>query len=249
MNNPLDLSGRKILISGASSGIGQGIARYLSELGATLILLGRNEEGLKETVSSLEGSGHRIIQADLAAMEDMSGLFSDITQNGKEPLNGLVHSAGIMPLIPLKLLNRSKIKECMDINYYSFIELVRQYARKKNSSGGSIVAVSSIAAKDPDKCQTIYAASKAAINMSVSTLALELVSKNIRINSIMPGTVATKNTLEWLNGNEALQHSVDRQLLGMADIQDIAYVCGFLLSNLSKTITGRAIYADCGRIL
>ena len=246
--DPLDLSKKRILVTGASSGIGQATAIYLSKLGAEIVLNGRNEERLRSTAMQLSGTGHQIAIADLVLQEDLNDFFMDITNDGKK-LNGIVHSAGIPFVMPLQTLSRNQIRKVMENNYYPFIELVRQYSKKKYSDGGSIVCISSILSTQPRAYETGYIASKAAINASVSSLAFELAKKNIRINGILAGNIMTemtKKTLDDFNNQEYLNNVVNRSLLGLGQPEDISSVCAFLLSDMSKFITGRNIYADGG---
>ena len=237
------------MITGATSGIGQCIAAKLAAEGARLVLLGRNEERLKEAVLKLQGKGHEYYTVDLSQDQNYTVLFDKIATDSK--LDGLVYSAGIGPIIPLKLLKRSVIDEVMTTNVYSFLELVRAIANKKyGNDGSSIVAISSIAAVQPEKCQTVYSMSKAALNAAVQTLAYELAAKQIRINSIMPGVCNTNMVRETAAsvGETYFEKALERQILGIIEPEDIADICLFLLSDKAKAVTGRSIYADGGRL-
>lgn len=248
MINNFDFTGKKILVTGASSGIGQSTAIRLSEQGAQVIALGRNIERLEETRSLMKDGKHRLISIDFNEIEDMTELYADIMDDGVK-LNGLVHCAGIASIIPLNIMKKNKIEECMNVNFYSFIELVKQFSKKKNHVDNStIVGVSAIAAMNPIKCQTIYAASKAAMNVAVQALAYELVDKKIRINTVMPGITETKMAEisdESFLGQRIMERT-SSQLLGITQPESIAGVIMFLLSDISNPITGRAIYADGG---
>lgn len=246
--NPIDFSKRKILVTGASSGIGQATAIYLSKLGARLVLNGRNEERLKSTRLQLTGDRHQIAIADLVIEEDLSSLFEKSTEDGVK-LNGLVHCAGIPFVMPLQSLTKKRLSEVMENNFFSFIELVRQYTKKKYSSGGSIVCISSILSVQPRAYETGYIASKAAMNAAVGSLAFELAKKGIRINGVIAGNILTemtKKTLQEYDNEEHLKNIIDKSLLGLGEPDDIASVCAFLLSDMSRFITGRNIYADGG---
>lgn len=245
------LSNKKIIVTGASSGIGREVAVRLSKLGSQVILIGRNEERLKETLDMMSGSGHKVYAIDLTEQEDMQELFADIVSDGGK-LDGLVHSAGVGPIVPIKLLKRKTLEDVMSVNVYSFIELVRQFSNKKfHNENSSIVAISSIAAVKAEKCQTIYSMSKAALNMAVEGLAWELAPKKIRINSIMPGVTNTPmaaSASQYVSGNDFITSIAEQQLLGVIQPEQLADVCAFLLSDLSSCITGRAMYTDGGRI-
>lgn len=242
---------RKMMITGASSGIGRETAKYLAGEGCSLILLGRNKERLQETKEMLPGEDHRTISADLAEEQDLEFVLKEAVSDGRK-LDGLVHCAGTGPIIPIKLLKRRTIEEVMRINVYSFLELVRYFSNKKyHNENSSIVAISSIAAVQPEKCQTLYSMSKAALNAAVQALAIELAPKKIRINTIMPGVVDTPMARaggQFVPDGDFIASVSEKQLLGVIEPEAIAGLCGFLLSSASSMMTGRAIYADGGRI-
>ena len=132
------------------------------------------------------------------------------------------------------------------VNYYGFLNMVQHYSRRKYNNGGSVVAISAVNKHYPQKCMTLYAASKAAIEASVRTLAIELSDLNIRINSVVPGAVNTPMAASV--EEEALTRIVSRQLLGMQEPGEIANVIAFLLSDSASAITGRNIFADGGML-
>jgi NAD(P)-dependent dehydrogenase (short-subunit alcohol dehydrogenase family) len=246
--NPLDFEGRKILVTGASSGIGRATAIYLSRLGAQIILSGRNEERLNESMLRLWGGNHQILPIDLSKEEELGTFFDQMVQDGIK-LNGMVHCAGIPYVMPLQSLSKKRLSDVMETNFFPFIELVRQYAKKKYSSGGSIVCISSILSVQPRAYETGYIASKAAINATVTSLAFELAKKGIRINGILAGNIMTEmvqETLRDYDNEEHLNNVIEKSLLGLGKPEDIASVCAFLLSDMAKFITGRNIYADGG---
>lgn len=246
----MNFEGKKIIVAGASSGIGKEIAVQLDKRKCKLILIGQSLEKLNNLKAQLNDKTHIFIDMDLTKENDMSELFKRITADGVK-LDGLVYSAGIGPIYPIKLLKRENIQKVMEVNVYAFVEMVRQFSNNKfHNGGGSIVAISSIAAVQPEKCQTAYAMSKAAMNTAVEALAIELASKKIRINSVMPGITNTPMAVEagrMVPGNDFIQSVSQRQLLGVIEPENIADIVLFLLSELSSVITGRAIYADGGR--
>ena len=247
MKDLLDFTGKKILVTGASSGIGRSTAIRLSEQGAQVILNGRNVERLEETKTAMAGEGHMLLPADLGELEDMTGLFNEIVSDGKK-LDGLVHCAGIATILPLNRIKRSNMEECMRVNLYALLEMTRLFAKKKYHDGNAIVAISSIVVRHPAKCQTVYAATKGAVNAAVQALAIELADKNIRINCVMPASVDThmmQSAMEQMS-DEMKKKKLDDQLLGLTKPEEIANLVLFLLSDLSSAVTGREFYADGG---
>lgn len=247
MWNPYDFTGKKMIVTGATSGIGRAAAIKLAEQGATVHIIGRNEEKLLDTIRHLKGEHHRYYIKDFAEPGNYQSLFDDIISDGKK-IDGLVYSAGVAKILPLSTLNYKNMNESMIVNLYSMVELVSMLSKKKYHMNTNIVVVSSIAAEYPGKCQGVYAASKAAINAMVQSLAMELSKKNIRINSVMPASTNTPMLQEANDnrGQESVHNELKKQLLGLEEPEDIADIIMFLLSDASRMITGRAIYADAG---
>lgn len=248
MKNLFDFTEKKFIVTGASSGIGRSTAIRLSQQGASVVLMSRNKEQLQETQNLMEGTSHQIIPVDLGQVEDMTELFDEIVSDGIK-IDGLVHCAGMATILPLNMIKRNKLEECMNVNLYALLELTRLYAKKKyHNNPGSIVAVSSIVVRYPVKCQTVYAASKGAVNAAVQALAIELADKGIRINSVMPASTDTKMMQDAMSTmpDTTMKEKVNAQLLGVTQPEDIADAILFLLSDASRATTGRAFYADGG---
>lgn len=249
MKSIIDLTGKKILVTGASSGIGRAVAILLSQIGARVILAARNEERLQETLQQMEQpQKHAWYSLDLTRLDEIKNLFRKSVEADGEKFSGLVHCAGIAHTIPLKLLEYEKQDEEMKVNYYAFIELIKQICgRKYHNEPCSIVGISSIAAHRGGKCQTAYSATKAAMDAAVITLSKELADKKIRINSIRPGMIHTE-----LSESGVKQKGLDlnvleqQQLLGLGKPEDIANLAAFLLSPAAGFITGQSISADGG---
>lgn len=245
MKKLVDLSGKKILVTGASSGIGRETAILLSQLGAQVVLIGRRESELQATLNQMVGGNHRYYCFDLAVLKDIANVVKQCVEVDGIKLNGLVHCAGISLRLPIRALNFDNMDEVMKINFYAFIELVKAYTSKNICNGGSVVAVSSIAAQNGGAGQTIYAASKAAVDASVKTLSKELVKKNIRVNSVCPSYIKTAmyEEIKAKTGSDSLG---DSQLLGVGEPQDVANLIAFLLSDASKFVTGANYLIDGG---
>ena len=240
----VDLNNRKILVTGASSGIGREVSILLSKLGASVVLCGRNQDRLCETISLMENpEKHRSYSFDISNNQECEEIFQDVVLDGSK-LNGLVHCAGIARAVPLRVMKYKDILEMFETNYMSFMKLTQLYAKKKYSDGGSIVAVSAANAHYPQKCMSIYAASKAALEASVKSLAIELTAQNIRINCVIPGAINTSMMSEMSESERKLVG--DKQLLGVGKPEDVANMIAFLLSDASSFVTGRSMYVDGG---
>ena len=235
------LKDKRILITGASSGIGKEVALLCSQRGASAVLLARNLERLKETEQQLEGTGHKYYSFDLENVEQIESFLKEmIEENGS--FDGVVHCAGVGDLIPFRMLKPSALERIMKINFYSFAELVRCLVKKRAyHEEMSVVAVSSMSSSMGDVAKVAYSASKASLDAAVRCMARELAPKGIRVNSIVPGAVKTGMFEEFITENgetERMSQVVQRQYQGASDPKDIAEAILFLLSEDSKVITG-----------
>lgn len=250
MINLVDLSGKKIIITGASSGIGKETAILLSKLGAKIILMARREEMLKETMMNLEGEGHSFYVADLSQTEQIADIVKNITSD-YGPVDGLAYVAGIDKANPLITLSLDKLETVFKINYFGFIEFVRQLTKKgRFNSGMRIVAVSSIASVCGDPAHIAYSGSKAALDGSIRCLAKELAQKDIAINSVAPAMTETAMFEGFIKkygeNSESYKYLIQRQYLGFGKPIDIANSIAFLLSPAARFITGTTLYVDGG---
>ncbi len=249
MMNPMELSGKNILVTGASSGIGKGISILLSKVGANVIMAARNEERLKETLKEMEPGSHSYYVIDLTNIKDIEAMFESICSNEKK-LNGIIHSAGISRTIPIQYLKFEDMNSIMLTNFYSFMELVKQFTKRKyNDNGGSIVAISSISSKIGARGLSAYCASKGAIDSAIRALSLELAPRNIRINSICPSMIKTQiydGLVDIVNNNNFEADLKKRQILGLGLPEDVASAAAFLLSDAARFITGTSMIVDGG---
>lgn len=242
----MDLTGKHIVITGASNGIGRAASIQASKLGAKVSLIARNEERLQETVSLMEGDGHKLFQFDLNEINQIDSIIGTIVdQNGT--IDGLVHCAGLGLNRPIKLAKPDFVEQVTRVNYFAFVELIRSVSNKKRTNeGASYIGISSVAAVHGNKTQGIYSASKGAMNAVVHAFAKELASRKIRVNTIAFGMVETdmyKGFLESGGNNEEL---LQDQYLGIIPVEYAGNAICYLLSDASKYITGGTFNYDAG---
>lgn len=246
---PMSLKGKKIVITGASSGIGRATAIYCSELGAKIVLIARNKGRLEETLLNMKNSGHMILEQDLNRISEFDDLFEKLISDDIKA-DGLIHCVGIPCVVPLKSLSRKKLHEVMETNFYSFVGLVRSFVKRKYSNkGASIVGISAATVRSPRMYEMGYVASKAALEAVVPIMAMECKKREIRVNCIEPGNVYTEmvdKIIEENDNKENLDKFASEAILGWQKPEDIAKVCAFLLSDISATITASVIRADGG---
>jgi NAD(P)-dependent dehydrogenase (short-subunit alcohol dehydrogenase family) len=244
---PLALSGKRILVTGASAGIGRACAVKLAALGAECVLIGRNRERLEETRQSLAGAGHLVLPFDLSRIDDIASL--PVLMKARErQLSGLVHSAGICPIVPLAATTPKVLQETFQINFGAFVELCRQFTKRFFfNDGGSLVALSSVSSMIGWPGGSAYCSAKAALNGYIRVLALELARRKIRANTVCPSYV--KTAMMDSTGSEAERTFADceaAQPLGIIEPGDVAGVVAFLMSDESRFITGTNLVVDGG---
>ena len=250
MLNLVDLSNKLIIVAGASSGIGKKTAITLSRLGAKIVLVARREERLLEVRSELEGSGHSHYVCDLSRIETIEPLIKRIvSEQGR--VDGLVYAAGVNTSMPLMQFKPDRVLQVFNINYFGFIEFVRQLCRRgRFNQGMRIVGISSVASIRGDKTHLAYSGSKAAMDASVRCIAKEVAEQGIYINTVAPAMTKTEMYLDFVNkiGSESgsVKELLRRQYLGLAETDDIASVIAFLISPAAKFITGLTIPVDGG---
>lgn len=244
MYNPFSLEGKTVLVTGASSGIGQKTAIECSKLGAKVIITARNEARLHETLEQMDGEGHLLYVADLTCQEQVESLVAQLNV-----LDGVVLCAGKGMTMPFPFCTREKYNEVFDVNYFAPVELLRLLVKKKKlAQNSSVVFVSSIGGVESFSLGNgVYGASKAAINSTMKFCAKELAPKKIRVNSVNPGMVNTKLIQGGAITEE--QHKLDMEkypLKRYGEPEDIAWGIIYLLSNASTWVTGHSLFIDGG---
>lgn len=240
--DPFSLEGKRILVTGASSGIGRQIAISCAQMGAQLVISGRDVSRLGATFSALPDKGHMQIVADLGKQEDIDRLVAEAGV-----LDGLVHAAGISKLVPLRLINQAHLDEMFASNTFAPMLLTKGLlAKKRITLGGSILFIASVASHIGPMASSAYAASKSALLGMVRSLGLEVAKQGIRANCIAPGYVRTP-LLDGLQGSGGnMEGLFDLTPLGMGEPEDVAYAAVFLLSDASRWITRNYFIVDGG---
>lgn len=243
--NPFSLEGKTILVTGASSGIGRATAIVCSKMGARMLITGRNENRLTDTFQNLEGVGHESIIADLSTAEGRSKLLESI-----EKIDGVVHCAGISGHKVFQFLKEDEISDMFEINFNTPLLLSRDLIKKKKvNKGGSIVFITSTSGIISSYMGgTLYSSTKGALNGLIKGMALELATKNIRVNSVMPSMVSTP----IMNGGQLTDEQFEEDkkrypLKRYGHPEEVAYAVVYLLSDASAWTTGTNLLMDGGR--
>lgn len=244
-HNPFSLLGKRILVTGASSGIGRSIAIECSKAGALIIANGRNEQRLKETLSTCVGVGHTAIPADLTDFNEIKEKLAEI-----EPLDGVVFCAGIPQTAPVQNVKADKVQTIFQTNALAPIQLLQLLLKgKKLNRKASVVFISSIAQQKPYVGNGAYSATKAALNSYSRVAALELAHREIRVNCIEPGLIMTNIVTQSGFDDVQIEEFKKAMPLGLGDVSSIAYGCIYLLSQASEWVTGTSLVIDGGQTL
>lgn len=217
-------------------------------MGAKLIISGRNEERLIESLSKLEGDEHQMICADLTIMEDIERLIALVPS-----LDGIVNNAGIVKLLPIQFIKEDDLNEIYKTNTLGTFFLTRNlYKEKKINKNGSIVFILSIAGTaNFTPGNVMYGISKSAILSFMKYAAVEYAVRGIRCNSVNPGSVETPLLSDLVSLTKE-DHEKDRAkylLKRYGKPEDIAYAIIYLLSDASSWTTGTSLIVDGGRLL
>lgn len=247
MNNPFSIENKNILVTGASSNIGKSIAVKSSELGANLVINGRNEKRLEETLCQLDPyRTNKSIGFDISDIERIPEFVKQLPV-----LDGVVLCAAIFDTTIIKHIKPQRVEEMFRTNTISNIVLVQQlFKQKKIQQGGSVVFVSSVASKKPYIAQSLYSSTKGAINAFAKILALEVGNMKIRVNTVLPGIVQRDTGIkEGVLSVEEVNNEIGRFPLGMGYPEDVANSVVFLLSDGARWITGVDFVVDGGQSL
>lgn len=235
------VAGKTLLITGASSGIGAATARLCSQLGATLVINGRDTERLQATMQSLHGTGHLQVAGDLTDPDTQQKLIEV-----NAGYDGVAACAGTCALAMLKQANRNHLQQMLDVNYLAPVTLIQQLLRKRQlHSNASVVFITTIGAHTCPQATAGYAASKAALEAASRTFALEQAKQGIRFNCIAPGYVDTP-MLHKLSTAVNMEENMALTPLGNIIPEDIAPGIVYLLSAASRWVTRSTLTIDGG---
>ena len=246
--NPYSLEGKTILITGASSGIGQTTAIECSKLGAKVIVTARNPERLQETFSQLEGEEHQQIIADISKEEDICSLVEQVPK-----LDGVVNNAGVAGTSLVAFYKREEIETMFNTNTMAAVMITKMLVKKKKLNNPSSIVFTSSAEGvfGSTPANGVYGMTKAALNAFMQTAALELGRKGIRCNTVNPSMVQTRMAVPT-GAISAEQLEIDRKKYPLGrygEPRDIALAIIYLLSDAASWVTGTAFKIDGGRNL
>jgi len=250
MNNPFSLEGKTILVTGASSGIGRQCSISCSEIGAKLVLFGRNEDRLRETLNLMcKPENHLLFVIDLTDFDSIEAVLKEVAEKAGK-IHGIVHSAGISTTLPVKMVSPKKMEEFFNTNVFGAINLTRLATKKAifSEDGGSIIFISSVMGIVGEVAKSLYSMTKGALISGGRSLALEFAGRKIRVNCVSPGVVITPmaQNAAYSRDEESLEKIKNLHPLGLGVPEDVANTCVFLLSDASRWITGTNIVVDGG---
>ena len=246
MNDPFSLKDKNIIITGASSGIGKQCAISCSEIGATIVLIGRNEERLIETYNCLKAGNHLYFILDIKKYDEIENVIEkSVNKIGK--ISGLIHSAGKEITVPFNMMKPSFYEDLYAVNVISGLEFARIVSKKKYSESLlSIIFIASVMGSFGNSALSAYCSSKSAIINASKSLAIELAQKNIRVNSVSPGFIKDTAMFDNIIKNISEEKLLLKHPLGFGKTVDVANACIYLLSDASQWVTGTNLVVDGG---
>jgi 3-oxoacyl-[acyl-carrier protein] reductase len=245
-----NLKDKVAVVTGASKGIGAGIARALGAAGAAVVVNYASDKAGAEAVAAdiVESGGKALaVQADVSKAGDVSRLFAE-TKTAFGRLDVLVNNAGVFKFLPLEESSESEFHRQFGINVLGPILAAREAARYFGNQGGSVINISSVASEAGLPGSLIYAATKGALDAVTRVLAAELGPRGIRVNAIAPGMVESEGThaAGFIGGDFQKQAEAKAPLGRIGQPDDIAKVALFLASDAAGWVTGERIVASGG---
>lgn len=247
IKNPFSLEKKTILIVGGSRGIGRATAIQCANMGGTIINLARNPKTLHSAIGEMEGDGHRFIPIDITDSDSVKAILPEIPI-----VDGVVLCAGIGAMKPFLFCTRADYDRVFNLNFFATIEFLRLLVKKKKLyKGASVVFVSSVGGiYNFSEGNSIYGATKAALNSTMKYCAIEFAPKKIRVNSVNPGMVKTEFNNPDILTEEQLNKDIENYpLKRFGEPEDVANAIIYLLSDASSWVTGHSLVIDGGVIL
>lgn len=242
MTDPFSLAGKRILVTGASSGVGRQLAISASARGAALVITGRNKERLAETLAQLEGDGHCSVLGDLTQAADREGVVA-----ASGPVDGVFVSSGIAAVAPFRMISAEHVAKLMSIDFDAPILLVQRLLKQRYvREGGSIVFNTAGAAYIAPAGTAVYSAAKAGLEAAGRSLALEVARARIRVTLLRLGYVKTPLLDELTKGGLNIEQMSALAPLGIGRVEDAAHAAVFLLSDASRWISRSTLTCDGG---
>jgi 3-oxoacyl-[acyl-carrier protein] reductase len=245
-----DLKGKVAIVTGASKGIGAGIAKGLAAAGAAVVVnYASSREGADRVVAEITTKGGKAIavQGDVSIAADVKRLFEQARASFGR-LDVLVNNAGVYSFAPLETVTEKEYHRHFNTNVLGTILTIQEALKYFGSDGGSVINISSIASLNPTPDSVVYSATKSAVDTITLGLSRELGARKIRVNAIAPGGTAS----EGLANSGVLGSDFEKQIVGMTPLgrlgqpEDIAKVAVFLASDDSAWLTGERISASGG---
>ena len=244
------LTGKVAIVTGASKGIGAGIAKSLAAEGASVVVnYATSKEGADKVVTEITGSGGKAIavKGDVSKQADISGLFEE-TKKAYGRVDVLVNNAGVYGFSPLEQITSESFYKMFDLNVLGLILASQEAVKHFGPNGGSIINIGSIVSSIHPIASTVYTATKGAVDAVTGVLAKELGPKKIRVNSINPGMVETEgtHTAGFIGSDFEKQSAAQAPLGRIGQPGDIGPVAVFLASDESGWLTGEILMASGG---
>lgn len=244
------LEGKTAVVTGASKGIGAGIARRLAADGAAVVVnYAASKAAAESVVADIRKAGGKAIavQGDVANAADVRRLFAEAVKAFGQ-VDVLVNNAGVYKFGPIESITEAEFRRQYDTNVLGAILTIQEAIKHFGPQGGSIINLSSVVATNPWPQTALYSSTKAAIDTLTRGLALELAARKVRVNAVAPGTTESEGTeeLNLFSGEEGKKIIASTPLGRLGVPADIARVVAFLASDESEWITGEVIRAAGG---
>ncbi|WP_263382708.1 SDR family NAD(P)-dependent oxidoreductase [Granulicella arctica] len=244
------LTGKVAVVTGASKGIGAGIAKAFAAEGASVVVnYSSSREGADKVVAEITAAGGKAIavQGSVSKAEDVTRLFAE-TKKAYGKLDVLVNNAGVYEFAPLEAITAEQFHRQFDTNVLGLIQATQEAAKYFNGHGGSVINIGSTISSINSPQSTVYTATKHAVDGITRVLSKELAARKIRVNSINPGLVVTEGThTAGVIGGEFEQQLIELTPMGrVGQVSDITPVAVFLASDDSGWITGELLLASGG---